>query len=146
MMPWSASAAFWYHKDWEKYRLYEYQRALRAFNQGEDRRGQDLCVASAQVRPDDRLNIQVMQNLTSAYFYVYNYDNLGRRRPEEIGEPIPNGQVTLTGLEDGTYTVEFWDTLAGTISQRATLEVTAGAATIALPPVFADLAAKVKKQ
>ena len=146
MMPWSASAAFWYHEDWEKYRLYEYQRALRAFNQGEDRRGQNLRVTRARVQPDNWLDIQAMQNETRAYFYVYNYDNLGRGSPVEVGEPIADGQVTLTDLEDGTYTVEFWDTLTGTISQQTTLEVTGGVATIALPPMSGDLAAKVKKQ
>jgi len=87
-----------------------------------------------------------MQNETRAYFYVYDFDKLGRRGPEKISEPIADGRVTLTGLEDGTYTVEFWDTLAGTISQQTTLEVTGGVATIALPPVSGDLAAKVKKQ
>lgn len=146
MLPWSAPAAFWYHEQWEKYRLYEYQRALRAFNQGEDRRGQNLHVAAARVRPDERLDIQAMQNDTSAYFYVYDYDNLGRRDLQQMGEPISGGQVTLTGIEEGTYRVEFWDTWEGTITQETTVEVKQGVVTIALPPVFADLAVKVKKQ
>ncbi len=123
MMPWSAPAAFWYHEDWEKYRLYEYQRALAAFNQGEDRRGRNLRLAGMQVQPDDRLDIQAMQNDTSAYFYVYNYDNLGRRDLQQTSEPISGGQVTLIGLQDGTYTVEFWDTLEGTIRDQTTLQV-----------------------
>ena len=146
LMPWSAPGAFWYHQEWEKYRLYEYHRALRAYIQGEDRRDSSLRVAPAQVQPAGRLNIQAMRSDSSAYFYVYDYDDLGRRGPAEIDNPVVGGQVRLAGLQDGTYTVEFWDTLEGTIAHQATLEVKQGVANIALPPIFGDLAAKVKKR
>ena len=58
--------------------------------------------------------------------------------------PVAGAKVTLAGLTDGPWTIEWWDTLAGT--RVATAETTASAGTVQLepPPFQADIAARLK--
>jgi hypothetical protein len=53
--------------------------------------------------------------------------------------------ISLTGVADGTWSVEWWDTLAG--KRVATGDVTASGGALQLaPPAFqADIAARLKK-
>lgn len=67
---------------------------------------------------------------------------LGTFTPEFA--PVEGASWKLNGLDPGTYTVEWWDTAAGTVIVRDTLTVTADGATLAFPPFARDLAFKIK--
>ena len=61
--------------------------------------------------------------------------------------PAVNGaRVTLTGLEDGAWTVEWWDTLAGKCVASQTRTATAGSLQLEPPGLQADIAAKLRKK
>jgi hypothetical protein len=48
-------------------------------------------------------------------------------------------------MEDGTYNVEFWDTVKGEISSKAAAECKGMLIEIALPDFAQDVAVKIKK-
>ncbi len=146
LMPHGAPAAFWYPLQWEEHKLQRYQSAVQAFNEGEDRRGKGLKLSQPTVLPPGRLNVQAMQNEDSAYFYVYNFASLGVEDPTQITDPVSGGTVMLTGLRDGEYQVEFWDTLSGRVYDQTEIVVGNGIATVDLPTVAPDLAVKVKRR
>jgi hypothetical protein len=60
--------------------------------------------------------------------------------------PVEGAKVTLAGIGDGVWSVEWWDTLAG--KRVATGETTASGGTLQLaPPAFqVDVAARLKKR
>ncbi|MHB8972863.1 MAG: cellulase family glycosylhydrolase [Pirellulaceae bacterium] len=60
--------------------------------------------------------------------------------------PVADANVTLAGVDDGSWSVEWWDTLAGT--RVASGEVTAAGGTLRLevPTFQIDVAARLKKR
>lgn len=144
MMPWAAPGAFWYHKEWEQFRLAEYLKGLQAFVAGEDRRGQGYKLVNVPLAPQTPLRVQAMQNPTSARLYVFNWDGLGRR--DGGGPAIAGVTARLTGLQAGEYRLEFWDPVAGSILSTQDVACEAGNLAIALPPITADLAVKVDRK
>jgi hypothetical protein len=60
--------------------------------------------------------------------------------------PVTGATVTLTGIDDGSWSVEWWDTLAGT--RVANGEVTAAGGTLRLevPTFQIDVAARLQKR
>ena len=54
--------------------------------------------------------------------------------------------MTLTGLDDGAWTVEWWDTLAGKCVASQTRTATAGSLQLEPPAFQADIAAKLRKK
>jgi hypothetical protein len=60
--------------------------------------------------------------------------------------PVTGSKVTLAGVDDGLWSVEWWDTLSG--KRLAEAEATASGGTLRLqPPAFqADIAARLKKR
>ena len=65
---------------------------------------------------------------------------------ETNSSPVTNAKVTLAGLDDGTWSVEWWDTIAGTrlVTSEATVS---GGALVITPPAFQfDIAARLKKR
>jgi hypothetical protein len=62
-----------------------------------------------------------------------------------MSEPplLEGAAVTVAGLEDGAYKVEWWDTLTGKSVASSDAAVTAGRVTITAPPFRADIAARI---
>lgn len=143
LMPWSAPGAFWYHQEWEQYRMWEFQKGLQAFLAGEDRRGRGLRLTEVALRPETQLRVQAMQNQDSAYLYVYDYGALGSREPPPAGGRRVTAQ--LSNLRPGEYRVEFWNTLSGHVESTAEIATPDGNLAISLPPVPQDLAVKIKR-
>ena len=69
-----------------------------------------------------------------------------RRAMEAHPAPVNGAKVTLTGLADGVWSIEWWDTLTG--ERLATAEAAASKGLLQLaPPTFrADIAARLKKR
>jgi hypothetical protein len=60
-------------------------------------------------------------------------------------QPVPPTQITLAGLRDGGYAVEWWDTYAGAPIAHATATARDGRLTLAAPEVARDVACKVTR-
>jgi hypothetical protein len=75
-------------------------------------------------------------------------DNVRLRQGEQtvtIDFPaIESAAVTVPGLPDGDYTVEFWDTINGTVIDTVTQTSAGGVLALTLPSFTTDLAIKVK--
>ena len=65
---------------------------------------------------------------------------------EASPSPVADAKVTLAGLSDGVWSIEWWDTLAG--KRLATGEANASGGFLQLaPPAFqVDIAARLKKR
>ncbi len=148
LMPAAAPAQFWYNREWEEHKLWRYQSGLIAFNRGEDRRGKNLKSLSATCRAANGipLDVQAMGNGTSGAFYVYSFDNLAVPDPHNVPAErvIPSATVALPGFRNGTYTLEYWDTIAGQVVATTSCQVTNGLILAETPPFAADLACKIR--
>lgn len=164
MLPGAASGIFWYHDAWLQHRLFEYQRGLIAFNKGEDRRGQNYRLLAAMITapgipewrptPEERrrgekgplLNVIALGNERRAMFYLYHFDNMAIPKPEDIPEEkrVKEATLTIQGLVDGPYIVEFWDTIKGHIVGTQQSAAQGGTLVIKPPEFAADLAGKIK--
>jgi hypothetical protein len=60
--------------------------------------------------------------------------------------PVSGAQVTLTGLDDGLWTVAWWDTLEGRRVGIGTATVSGGSLQLEPPAFRADIAAHPKKK
>lgn len=150
LIPSAAPGQFWYHQEWEQFKLWRYQKGLLAFNRGEDRRGKNLVSLNAFARSQGQgvLNVQAMGNGAEADFYLYRFENLAYPEPAQVPEAqrIPGATVWLMGMQDGTYRAEFWDTLAGQPVGVTDCQVQAGALAVPVPAFAADLACKIRRK
>jgi hypothetical protein len=78
----------------------------------------------------------------------YRLDNtwrLDQVLAEAEPSPVEDAKVSLTGVTDGVWSVEWWDTLAG--KRLAAAETTASRGVLPLPaPAFqVDIAARLKR-
>jgi hypothetical protein len=64
---------------------------------------------------------------------------------DDPGEVV-GAEVTLEGLESGTYAVQWWDTLEGRVVGSVEIEIEEDRLTLAPPPFQVDLAARVKRR
>jgi hypothetical protein len=139
-MPW------WWDTHIEPNDLYGHFAGLSAFAAGEDRRGRRFEVVRAMIDAPNRRRAAVQGVIDHAGGYLWVYDPDWVSKPEAPEGPgVDAGAVlNLTGLLDGGYEIEFWDTLGG--GRRATQRLTAvdGKLSLALPAFRLDLAVKVK--
>jgi hypothetical protein len=142
MMPYAGNTGFWWWLHVHFADKYDHYRALANFMRGEDRRGLNLVQSNLLVRsPGDVLEAVGLQNETRADAWVYH-----ERMPRKLTprRAIAGGRLRFTGLKDGTYSVEFWDTHRGARAGTATAEAMHGKLTLKLPVVKGDLALKLR--
>ncbi len=148
LMPCAAPGQFWYHKQWDKYELYQYQKGLFAYNAGEDRRGQGLktITATTSASAGRKVTAQAMSNGRQTYIYAYEFANMIYPSPEEVPEAkvVEAAQVTIGGMQPGRYTIEYWDTISGEIITVNEATASAGALKFQLPDFAQEIAVKVK--
>jgi hypothetical protein len=68
-----------------------------------------------------------------------------------VVEKQPIGQidglvVTVTGLDIGTYDVEWWDTWKGVVTKRETRQLQQGALSLEIASLKRDIAAKITRR
>jgi len=144
-LPSAIPAVFWYHKQWREYELWRYQKGLEAFNAGEDRRGAGWERASWTSNQPGRIAGSVMIGKPGARLYLYNWDNMAYSRPEDVpaDHRLHDVRLTVEGLADGAYRIEFWDPLAGRVAGGGEATVTNGLLSFGLPNFAQELAVKV---
>jgi hypothetical protein len=148
LIPSAAPGQFWYHREWQQYGLYEYQKGLLAYNDGEDRRGMRLQTVSAKATSagPNEITVQAMSNGEYAYFYAYDFANMLQPSPEAVpaARQIDAAEVMIGGFKPGRYLVEYRDTLTGEIITANEVTVSGAALKVALPHFAQDIAAKIK--
>lgn len=145
MIPSAAPGQFWYHREWDEYKLYRYQKGLSAYNAGEDRRGAGLKTVSATAS-SPRVTVQAMSNGQMAYLYVYDFENMLQSAPAQVPQErhLRDVEVSIPDMRAGRYSVEYWDTIEGQVIATAELTGTGGALKMILPQFAQDLAIKIK--
>ncbi len=134
-------------------------RGVSAFFAGEDLRAQTWTRPETDFVERARARVFGLHSPTAAYIWVLNrdyspqylesvyLDNLraGAQDPLQIEFPMVEGALlVVSGFEPGSYTVEIWDTLSGTILETQTTEAVDGNVQVALPAFNRDLALKIK--
>ncbi len=140
-MPW------WWDTHIDPNNLYGHFAGLAAFVDGEDRRGRRFEVARAMIDTPGKKRLAVQGVLDHAGGYLWIADPEWLAKPQAESANVDGGAfVNLTGLLDGPYVVDIWDTMS--VQRRATRNMiaTAGKLTIVLPSFRQDLAIKVKFQ
>ncbi|HCU37927.1 MAG TPA: hypothetical protein DGT21_21575 [Armatimonadetes bacterium] len=147
LMPTAAPGQFWYHREWDEHELYEYQKGLFAYNEGEDRRSMGLKTTPGTAKADDgrELSVQAMANDQRAYVYIYDYESMLFPTPDEVPDArrVKGGTVRLQGPKPGSYTATFYDTLTGAVVGTQDVECEAGGMMVPLPAFGQDIALKV---
>jgi len=151
--PLSGSVGFWWWLHIHFQDRYQHYRAFANYIEGEDRRGLNLVQSRCSVKSkENSLSARGLQNDQMAYVWVFYglYRKQGRvyrgvSQPTLKNIPLVSGAgLTIPGLKDGTYNVEFWDTYEGVITDEQEIVFSDGVLQIDLPPVQNDLALKVK--
>jgi hypothetical protein len=150
---------WWWDTHIEPNDLYYHFAGIAAFYAEEDLGARQWTATTAELseRPNSRIYGQQANDYALLWIVNRQYSpeslidlyegNLidGVENPLDITFPDVEGvSMTLTGLDDGTYTVEFWDTIAGTISETRTVEISGGTVTIAIPTFNRDWGIKIK--
>jgi uncharacterized protein DUF5060 len=145
MTPQSGAACPWWWVLIDRKDAYHIPGALAAFAQGEDRRGQNYQPMTVAVtrNKDDRRALQAMAlgNAGRAFCWVYD-PAVFQTAYDVAAERTDSTTISLTGLKDGAYTVEVWDTRKGQAIGSKLAQSRGGTLKIALPPFAQDVACK----
>ncbi len=152
---------FWW---WDSYiypnKMYQPFKGITAFVKGEDLAAHGFKPAQAKSSKISLADVYGMQGSDSALLWVISgkfsdpyykrlyQDNLISKvaNPEQVTFPEVSGlKVTVKGLTDGAYAVEWWDTQAGTILKTDSAKTADGSLVIDAPTFQTDLAVKIRR-
>jgi len=145
---------FWWWQLVEEENYYERFAALRRFMEGEDRRDPAMLAYAPKVEFEDkattptaapvaRLGATCLKSTVRAVGWVY--DRKGFRRYDLPGDKTINGaKLHLTGMDEGLFRIEFWDTAAGRLTATEHVDSEAGTLSVQLPAFVRDIAFKAR--
>ncbi|MGC9065415.1 MAG: hypothetical protein ACP5JO_02150, partial [Candidatus Ratteibacteria bacterium] len=87
-----------------------------------------------------------MQNINSAYLWVYDNSIFNSRVPAEKEKLIDDAKLVVEIFEPGIYRVEFWDTYKGRKFSEFEKKFDNGECEILLPAFTKDIAIKIEKE
>jgi len=126
MTPAAGAAAPWWWVLIDRRDLYSGFGALRAFAEGEDRRGRDYQPLEGSVEDESEertLKLISLGNTQRGFCWVYHPSAFTSNAVWEAAPKAP-ATVTVRGFQKGRYTVEIWDTYEGRIVRRIEAETT----------------------
>ncbi|NQT89621.1 DUF5060 domain-containing protein [bacterium] len=135
----------WWHQFIESDDLYWNFKALAAYHEGEDRRGQGFALQRPVITTGaSDLLVLSLQNPTQAYVWVYSAA-MAASFPKKGAERTYEGALLrLAALQDGKYRVEVWDTYKGGCVKQFDATTQDSTLSIKLPTFKSDCALKVK--
>ena len=151
VVPMAGTAMFWWWNFVDAEDLYYHYKPVALFNAGEDRRGKNWELTSADVRRGENrhaeLRVLGRQDNSEAHLWVYDSDIYSRNDGNRYRHPptFVGCVLWVPGLATGTYTVEFWNTCTGKVIQTETVNHRKDTFQVPLPKVQADLAVKIKR-
>lgn len=136
----------WWWESIHSANLYRHWSALAKFLQG-------TAIASPQMQPipatvkDAQAKVWAVATPREALIWLLNPTaNWPEGANLETLLPVSGATVSVPGLEDGGYAVQWWDTLEGKIIARTTARCMASRLIVTAPDFGVDLAARAKKQ
>lgn len=141
---------WWWHNYVEPLNLYYHYRPLAAFLKGEDMAAREWKRAGLS-RPNQPVTLDVHGLAAPDRMLLWIHDPLAFR--VEGGKPLRGlaqqaASVNVTGLADGEYVIEWWDTLRGEVLRRDPASVKKSrhfgyGLEMKPPPFWGDIAARV---
>ena len=150
MIPFAGNGLSWWWDFIDDRDLYPMFRPLAEFTAGEDRRRRNLKTTDAALHQADNmvadgLAALALQNDQGGYFWLYERRLLRAESDKEFVPQERTGLVLrMAGLQEGAYSVEFWDTRKGVPVNKVTVETKGDALEAPIPVFTSDLAGKVK--
>jgi len=146
VIPNAGPGLYWYHQEWDKHQLYQYQKPLMKLFSGYDRRGRDLRLKNTVVVKGGAIRSIGMSDGTEGFFYVHNPEVMQQKR--EAITPIAEAKLYVYDTPTGMYDVEFIDTLTAETTGTVEVEVPEKRTRLMvdLPPVADDLLVRVKRR
>jgi hypothetical protein len=156
--PCGGTPLFWWWMIVEEESLYGRYAALARFMKGEDRRGPTKRAGASWDHPEDggtpralvtgdnghaRIAVMYYGDDTGMLGWIYDQDRFDFVSEATL-KPVTGLSLSIGGLLDGPYRVEFWDTREGKIVETADVEAKNTLIRVALPPLARDMAFKVK--
>lgn len=78
-----------------------------------------------------------------AHLWIDNKPYTWKNVVDGVVVPPASGTVTVSGFKDGSYNVEWWDTTTGQITNRQTVQCTAGSIGLSVSNLVSDAACKI---
>ena len=93
------------------------------------------------------LRVVGLANANSAYLWLQNtHSTFEALREGAEAQPAPPTELEVNGMEDGTYEVEFWDTVEGEVTSTVEAQAADGTLTLRLPEVATDVACIARRR
>jgi len=145
-IPLGGTPLFWWWGIIEEENYYPRYAAVAAFMKDVDRRDPALVPAAPPVqRPDGTppLELTCMRSPSQALGWIYRQPGFGSVDP--LGPPtVSNLVMSLDGMTNGVFAVEFWDTSAGVPLKALRERAEGGMLRVAIPPFARDIAFKAR--
>jgi hypothetical protein len=121
--------------------LYYHYQAVANMFAGADLRG-SVEVSSF---PFQSTRYMGLKKSTQAWVWVQDWQHTFVDRQTSYS-PISGYSVTLTGMTNGTYTVDFYDTFTGAVTSTTSVSASSGSLVVAVPSFTKDIAFTATKQ
>ncbi|MCF7973917.1 MAG: DUF5060 domain-containing protein [Phycisphaerae bacterium] len=139
----SGTAMFWWWELLDEQDAYRHYKPLSAFLA-------DVCFAGLGLTgatvSDGQVRVLGYQGDACAYLWISDSRATWWRQVAENKRPAPvtEGIVTIGGLKDGTYQIEWWDTFAGGVLRTDHVSCREGRLQGSMPPFSRDIACKIR--
>ena len=150
MIPFAGAGMSWWWDFIDDRDLYEMHAPLAKFAEGEDRRGRNLEPKFGTLQTTgggkaDGLEFTALRNDRGGYFWIYE-TRLFRAESDLDFTPLERKGIVMpiSDLSDGTYRIEFWDTVKGEPIAESVLESKGGDLLCPVPAFTSDIAGKIR--
>lgn len=148
-IPLAGTPLFWWWGLIEEENYYPEFLAISRFMKGVDRRDPTLLPHTPELSlpgtPELRIIAIALKSPSRALGWIYDAPAFATP-PSETHPAISNLVTRLSGMNNGLYRVEFWETSRGTLSKHQDVEVTAGTLSFTVPLFTRDIAFKAWKR
>jgi len=145
MTPAAGSPLLWWFDFVDRRDLYWHYRALANFARGEDRRDPELRGRSLAVeRAPQEVQALAYMSRSRGYAWVYAVEPMSRYPSEPVA--VEGVRVRIDDVEDGTWSVELWDTVRGEPIRSELLAASGGVLVVELPRFGNDIAMKLRRR
>ena len=155
-IPLSGAPLFWWWQLVEERNLYGEYKAIARFQHGMDPRNPDMKPAAPELQIEsgsdgvtaDKLQAVGMSSGTNAVGWIYVVAAFGQHVPlgnedDGSGRTINRLKATIGNFKDGTYRIDFVDTVTGRPSKRADVRAANGQLVLSVPSFARDIAYRV---